>query len=78
MALSASFFIDLEGVVEHQVVNNLPLGRNVDEMNRVIEARQFTEKHGEACLARWEKGDEGMDASAEGVADYLSKRAEAL
>ncbi|MBL6751031.1 MAG: peroxiredoxin [Nevskia sp.] len=78
VALRASFLIDKNGVVQHQVVNNLPLGREVDELLRVIDALQFTEQHGEVCPAGWHKGDAGMKPTAAGVADYLSQHAEAL
>jgi peroxiredoxin (alkyl hydroperoxide reductase subunit C) len=77
-ALRASFLIDKEGVVQHQVVNNLPLGRNVDEMLRMVDALQFTEEHGEVCPAGWKEGESGMTPSAAGVADYLSKHSEEL
>ncbi len=78
VALRASFLIDRAGMVQHQVVNNLPLGREVDEMVRLVEALQFTEEHGEVCPAGWRKGQKGMKASAEGVASYLAENAEAL
>ncbi|MEZ2420110.1 peroxiredoxin [Pseudomonas aeruginosa] len=78
VALRASLLIDRAGVVQHQVVNNLPLGREVDEMVRLVEALQFTEEHGEVCPAGWRKGQKGMKASAEGVASYLAENAEAL
>ncbi|MBG3957363.1 peroxiredoxin [Pseudomonas aeruginosa] len=78
VALRASFLIDRAGVVQHQVVNNLPRGREVDEMVRLVEALQFTEEHGEVCPAGWRKGQKGMKASAEGVASYLAENAEAL
>ncbi|MFK0999814.1 peroxiredoxin [Pseudomonas aeruginosa] len=78
VALRASFLIDRAGVVQHQVVNNLPLGREVDEIVRLVEALQFTEEHGEVCPAGWRKGQKGMKASAEGVASYLAENAEAL
>jgi peroxiredoxin (alkyl hydroperoxide reductase subunit C) len=78
VALRASFLIDREGVVQHQVVNNLPLGRNVDEMLRMVDALQFTEEHGEVCPAGWNKGDQGMTPTTDGVADYLSANAEKL
>ncbi|HBO4049127.1 TPA: peroxiredoxin [Pseudomonas aeruginosa] len=78
VALRASFLIDRAGVVQHQVVNNLPLGREVDEMVCLVEALQFTEEHGEVCPAGWRKGQKGMKASAEGVASYLAENAEAL
>lgn len=78
VAFRASFLIDKDGVVRHQTVNDLPLGRNVDDMLRVIDALQFHEAHGEVCPAGWQKGQEGMKADAEGVADYLAKNAESL
>ena len=78
VALRASFLIDRDGVVQHQTVNNLPLGRNVDEMVRLVDALQFTEQYGEVCPAGWNKGDEGMKPTAEGVASFLSKHAEEL
>jgi peroxiredoxin (alkyl hydroperoxide reductase subunit C) len=78
VAFRGSFLIDKDGVVRHQVVNDLPLGRNVDEMLRMIDALQFTEEHGEVCPAGWNKGDKGMDASPEGVASYLASEADKL
>lgn len=78
VALRASFLIDKDGTVQHQVVNNLPLGRNVDEMLRMADALKFTEEHGEVCPAGWMKGDEGMQPTAEGVAKYLSKHGKDL
>ena len=78
VALRASFLIDRDGVVQHQVVNNLPLGRNVDEMLRMVDALQFTEEHGEVCPAGWKQGESGMTPTAEGVSDYLSKHSEEL
>jgi peroxiredoxin (alkyl hydroperoxide reductase subunit C) len=78
VALRGSFLIDKEGIVRHQVVNDLPLGREVDEMLRLVDALQFTEEHGEVCPAGWQKGDEGMKPDAEGVADYLAKHADNL
>jgi len=78
VALRGSFLIDKNGIVQHQVVNNLPLGREVDELLRVVDALQFTEVHGEVCPAGWKKGDEAMKPTAEGVASYLAKHAEAL
>jgi peroxiredoxin 2/4 len=78
VAFRASFLIDRDGVVQHQVVNNLPLGRNVDEMLRLVEALQYTEKHGEVCPAGWQKGQSGMKPTSAGVADYLAKNATAL
>ena len=78
VAFRGSFLIDKEGVVRHQVVNDLPLGRNIDEMLRMIDALQFTEEHGEVCPAGWKGGDSGMKATPEGVADYLSSNADDL
>lgn len=78
VALRASFLIDKEGIVQHQVVNNLPLGRNVDEMLRLVDALQFHEEYGEVCPAGWQKGDSGMKDTTEGVASYLSQHADAL
>ncbi|MFM2397663.1 MAG: hypothetical protein RLZZ144_913 [Pseudomonadota bacterium] len=78
VAYRGSFLIDRAGVVQHQVVNNLPLGRNIDEMLRMIDALQFTEEHGEVCPAGWSKGKAGMDASTAGVAKYLASHASDL
>jgi peroxiredoxin (alkyl hydroperoxide reductase subunit C) len=75
IALRGLFLIDKDGIVQHALVNNLPLGRNVDEAIRLLDALQFTEEHGEVCPANWNKGDEAMKPSAEGVAEYLSKQA---
>lgn len=72
VAFRGSFLIDKEGMVRHQVVNDLPLGRNVDEMLRMIDALQFTEKYGEVCPAGWTKGEKGMVPDKEGVATYLA------
>lgn len=78
IALRGSFLIDENGVVRHQVVNDLPLGRNVDEMLRMVDALDFHEKHGEVCPAGWQEGQAGMTPSAEGVASYLSENASGL
>ncbi|MBF0453463.1 MAG: peroxiredoxin [Magnetococcales bacterium] len=78
IALRGSFLIDKEGIVRHQVVNDLPLGRNIDEMLRMIDALQFTEEHGEVCPAGWNKGKPGMKGSTEGVAEYLTANASDL
>jgi len=78
VAFRGSFLIDKEGVVRHQVVNDLPLGRNIDEMLRMIDALQFHEEHGEVCPAGWNKGDKGMKDTPEGVASYLSEEADKL
>lgn len=73
VALRGLFLIDKEGIVRHALVNDLPLGRNVDEALRVLDALQFTEEHGEVCPANWNAGDEAMKPTAEGVASYLAK-----
>jgi len=73
VAYRGLFLIDKEGIVRHQIVNDLPLGRNVDEALRMVDALQFCEEHGEVCPANWQKGDDGMKATSEGVAEYLSK-----
>ena len=78
VAFRGSFLIDRDGAVRHQVVNDLPLGRNVDEMLRMIDALQFHEEHGEVCPAGWNKGDKGMVADADGVASYLASEADKL
>jgi peroxiredoxin 2/4 len=78
VAMRASFLIDKNGVVQHQVVNNLPLGRNVDEMIRMIDALQYNEKNGEVCPAGWKPGEAGMKATTDGVASYLAKHAKGL
>jgi len=73
VALRGSFLIDKDGTVRHAVINDLPLGRNIDEMIRMVDAMLFTNEHGEVCAAGWMKGDEGMKADTEGVAEYLAK-----
>lgn len=78
VALRASFLIDKTGVVRHQVVNDLPLGRNIDEMLRMVDALQFHEKYGEVCPAQWEKNKAGMKASTEGVAAFLAEHSDDL
>ncbi len=78
VALRGSFLIDADGTIRHAVINDLPLGRNEDEMLRMVDAMLFTNEHGEVCPAGWQSGDEGMKASTEGVADYLAKHAENL
>lgn len=75
VALRGTFLIDKEGVVRHSVINDLPLGRNIDEALRMVDALAFHEKHGEVCPANWQEGAEGMKADAEGVAAYLAKNA---
>ena len=76
VALRGLFLIDKEGVIRHALINDLPLGRSVEEVVRMLDALQFTEKHGEVCPANWRDGEEGMKPTAEGVASYLAKHAE--
>jgi len=78
VALRGSFLIDCNGIIRHAVINDLPLGRNIDEMIRMVDAMQFTDEHGEVCAAGWQKGDEGMKATTEGVAEYLGKNEDKL
>lgn len=73
IAYRGLFLIDKDGVVMHQLINNFPLGRNVEEALRMVDALQFFEENGEVCPANWSKGSEGMKANHEGVADYLAK-----
>ena len=73
VAFRGAFLIDKDGVVRSQIVNDLPLGRNMDELIRLVDALQFHEEHGEVCPAGWNKGDKGMNASPEGVAQYLAE-----
>jgi len=73
VALRGLFLIDREGIVRHELVNDLSLGRNVDEALRTLDALQFTEKHGDVCPANWRDGDEAMKPTVEGVAEYLAK-----
>jgi peroxiredoxin 2/4 len=75
VALRGLFLIDTKGVVRHALVNDLPLGRSVDEALRLVEALQFHETHGDVCPANWREGDEAMKPSAKGVAEYLAKHA---
>ncbi len=74
VAYRGLFLIDKQGVVRHQVVNDLPLGRSIDEALRMVDALQYFEEHGEVCPANWKKGDEAMTATHEGVASYLAKK----
>ncbi|HPT04645.1 MAG TPA: peroxiredoxin [Bacteroidales bacterium] len=74
VALRGLFLIDKQGIVRHQVVNDLPLGRSIDEALRMVDALQFFEENGEVCPANWHKGEKAMKATAEGVADYLGKK----
>ena len=78
VALRGTFLIDRDGVVRHQLVNDLPLGRNADEALRMVDALQFHEEHGEVCPAGWQKGEEGMVADQKGVASYLGSHSEKL
>ena len=78
VAFRGSFLIDRGGIVRHQIVNDLPLGRDIDEMLRVVDALQFTEEHGEVCPAGWKRGKQGMKESSKGVADYLASHAKEL
>lgn len=78
VALRGTFLIDNKGVVRSQIVNDLPLGRNMDELLRLIDAIQFHEKHGEVCPAGWSKGEPAMKPTAEGVAEFLAVNAAAL
>ena len=78
MAFRGAFLIDNKGVVRSQVINDLPLGRNNDELVRLVDALQFHEEHGEVCPAGWQKGDQGMQDNPAGVASYLSENAEKL
>ena len=78
VALRGSFLLDKDGTVRHAVINDLPLGRNIDEMLRMVDTMLFTNEHGEVCPAGWNKGDKGMKADTAGVADYLSHNADKL
>lgn len=78
VALRGTFLLDKQGVVRSQIVNDLPLGRNVDELLRLVDALQFHEENGEVCPAGWNKGDQGMKATPDGVAAYLKGNAEKL
>ena len=75
VALRGLFLIDKEGIVRHALVNDLPLGRDVDEALRVLDALQFSEEHGEVCPANWRQGQDAMKPTAEGVAEYLAAHA---
>lgn len=78
VALRGAFLIDKQGMVRSQIVNDLPLGRNIDELVRLVDALQFHESHGEVCPAGWNKGDAGIKPSADGIATYLAKNATEL
>ena len=72
VAYRGSFLIDEQGIVRHQVVNDLPLGRDIDEMLRMVDALEFHQTHGEVCPAGWKEGKSGMKPSPDGVSKYLS------
>ena len=78
VSMRGTFVIDQKGIVRHQVINDEPLGRNMDEVVRIVEALQFFEEHGQVCPAGWNKGDDGMTNTPEGVASYLSENADNL
>ena len=78
IALRGSFLIDEDGVVRHSVINDLPLGRNIDEMLRMIDALSHNQKHGEVCPAGWQEGEDAMAESPEGVSSYLTDKADTL
>jgi len=73
MAYRGLFLIDKQGVVQHETINNMPLGRNINETIRMVKALQYFEQHGEVCPANWDEGQDAMQASQQGVAEYLSK-----
>jgi len=78
VALRGSFLLDADGTIRHAVINDLPLGRNIDEMVRMVDTMLYTNEHGEVCPAGWVKGDEAMKPDTAGVAEYLGKHAEEL
>ncbi|WP_433926576.1 peroxiredoxin [Sorangium cellulosum] len=78
VALRGAFLVDRDGVVRSAIINDLPLGRNMDELIRLVDALQFHEQHGEVCPAGWQRGDRGMAASTAGVASYLAENARQL
>jgi peroxiredoxin (alkyl hydroperoxide reductase subunit C) len=78
VAFRGTFLIDKEGIVRHQVVNDLPLGRNMNELIRMVEALQFFEKNSEVCPAGWQEGQKGIVASPQGISDYLNENADSL
>lgn len=75
VALRGTFLIDKEGAVRHAVINDLPLGRSIDEALRMVDSLTFHETHGDVCPANWKEGEEAMTPTSEGVADYLAKHA---
>ncbi|MFX8508321.1 peroxiredoxin, partial [Acinetobacter baumannii] len=76
VAFRATFLIDEQGIIRIQMVNDLPIGRNIDEIIRLVDALEFYEEHGEVCPAGWQKGEPGMKPSSDGVASYLSEYAQ--
>lgn len=78
VALRGAFVIDNHGIIRSQIINDLPIGRNIDELIRLVDAVQFFEEHGEVCPAGWEKGKPGMKASPKGVAEFLAEHSEKL
>jgi peroxiredoxin (alkyl hydroperoxide reductase subunit C) len=78
IALRGSFLLDADGTIRHAVINDLPLGRNIDEMIRMVDAMLYTNEHGEVCPAGWQEGEEAMKPDPQGVAQYLAKHAEEL
>lgn len=78
VAFRATFLIDKKGFVRHEVVNDLPLGRNMDELLRMVDALEFFDEHGEVCPAGWQKGKAGMKANPNGVAEYLAQHSDKL
>ena len=72
VAYRGTFLIDKEGKIRHSVINDLPLGRSIDESLRMVDALQYFEKHGEVCPANWKEGEDAMTASTDGVAEYLA------
>lgn len=78
IALRGSFLLDKDGTVRHAVINDLPLGRNIDEMLRMVDAMLYTNKHGEVCPAGWDKSKKAMTGTTDGVAKYLSEHSEEL
>ncbi len=78
VAFRAAFLIDAQGLIRSQIVNDLPIGRDIDELLRLIDAIQFANKHGEVCPAGWQKGEKAMKASSEGVSAYLSENSDVL
>ena len=73
VAYRGLFLIDKDGIVRHELINDLPIGRSVDEALRVVDAMQFVREHGEVCPANWKKGQQALDPSHEGVAEFLSQ-----